>query len=80
VTGGVWYFVAPSKYLGNNSDVAGKWLHFDLQVDATPTNPFDDIDVKLEGGGVTIAYDTPTTPPAERGRRTRPSSAHRAGR
>lgn len=62
VTGGVWYFVAPQKYLGDNSSVAGKSLRFDLKVDATPTNPFDDIDVKLVGGGVTLVFDTPNDP------------------
>jgi len=62
VTGGVWYFVAPQKYLGNNGSVAGKNLRFDLKVDATPTNPFDDIDVKLEGGGVTLVFNTENNP------------------
>lgn len=62
VTGGVWYFVAPQKYLGNNSSVAGKTLRFDLKVDATPASPFDDIDVKLEGGGLTLVFDTPNNP------------------
>lgn len=62
VTGGVWFFVAPAKYLGDNAAVAGKNLRFDLKVDATPTNPFDDVDVKLEGGGVTLVFDTPNNP------------------
>jgi len=62
VTGGVWYFLAPSKYLGDNAAVAGKNLRFDLKVDATPTNPFDDVDVRLEGGGVTLVFDTPNNP------------------
>lgn len=62
VTGGVWFFVAPQKYLGDNSATAGKNLRFDLKVDATPTSPFDDIDVRLEGGGVTLVFDTPNNP------------------
>ncbi len=61
-TGGVWFFVAPAKYLGDNKQVAGMNLRFDLKVDATPTRPFDDVDVKLEGGGVTLVYDTPNNP------------------
>lgn len=62
VTGGVWFFVAPAKYLGSNSSIAGKSLKFDLKVDKTPAKPFEDIDVKLVGGGVTLAFDTPGTP------------------
>ena len=62
VTGGVWYFVAPAKYLGDNSSIAGKALKFDLKVDKVPTNPFNDIDVKLIGGGVTLVFDTPNNP------------------
>lgn len=62
VTGGVWFFVAPSKYLGDNSSIAGKALKFDLKVDKVPTNPFPDIDVKLIGGGVTLVFDTPNNP------------------
>lgn len=62
VTGGVWFFVAPAKYLGDNSSIAGKALKFDLKVDKVPTNPFPDIDVKLIGGGVTLVFDTPNNP------------------
>lgn len=62
VTGGVWYFVAPAKYLGDNASIAGKALKFDLKVDKVPTNPFPDIDVKLIGGGVTLVFDTPNNP------------------
>jgi len=65
VAGGVWFFVAPSKYLGNNTDIAGKLLKYDLKVDATPSQPFDDVDVKLVGGGVTLVYDTPENPVGE---------------
>ena len=61
VTGGVWYYKAPSKFLGNNSDVYGKSLKFDLKI--TPlTNMFKDKDVILEGGGLTIWYHTDKVP------------------
>lgn len=61
VTGGVWYFQAPDKYLGDNSATVGKVLKYDLKV--TPIdNPFDDIDVVLEGGGKRLAFDTSPAP------------------
>jgi hypothetical protein len=67
VAGGVWYFVAPSRYLGDNGEIVGKWLKFDLRVDATPAKPFSNIDVKLVGnGGVVLAYDTPNDPVGDR--------------
>lgn len=61
VTGGVWYFVAPARcpLVTRPSFIAGKALKFDLKVDKVPTNPFNDIDVKLIGGGVTLVFDTP---------------------
>src|SRR5262245_57910545 len=58
VTGGVWYFAAPERYLGDNSDIIGANLGFDLKVDETPPSPFDDADVRLVGGGITIVFDT----------------------
>lgn len=64
VTGGVWYFQAPDKYLGDNSAALGKVLKYDLKV--TPIdNPFDDIDVVLEGGGLVLAFDTKPAPGTE---------------
>lgn len=60
--GGVWYFVAPAKYLGDNAAIAGLTLRFDLQVEETPPSPFDDVDVKLTGGGITLVFDTPENP------------------
>ena len=56
VAGGVWYFTAPEKYLGDNSALYGMLLSFDLQV--TPiTTPFSSPDVELIGGGITLAFD-----------------------
>ena len=61
VAGGVWYFKAPSRYLGDNSSTYGQLLSFDLTV--TPiTNPFDYVDVILEGDGLTVVYDTSPAP------------------
>lgn len=60
-TGGVWYFQAPAKYLGDDSATYGKLLEYDLKV--TPiTNPFDDVDVLLEGGGKRLVFDTSPAP------------------
>jgi hypothetical protein len=61
-TGGIWYFVAPAKYLGDQSAFIGTWLKFDLAVNATPTRPADRIDIKLTAGSRSLAYDTPKNP------------------
>lgn len=64
VTGGVWYFQAPARYLGDDSETYGKLLKYDLKV--TPiTNPFDDVDVVLEGGGKRLVFDTSPAPGTE---------------
>lgn len=61
VTGGIWYFDAPAKYLGDNASTYGKSLRYDLKT--TPiTNPFDAADVVLEGDGLVIWYDTSPAP------------------
>lgn len=65
VTGGVWFFVAPERYRGDNSDIAGRSLGFDLKVDQAPPNPFDDIDVLLRGNDVTLVFDTTDNPIGE---------------
>ena len=61
VTGGVWYFTAPSKYFGDASAFYGKWLRYDLEVTEI-TSPFDSPDVELSGGGLVIVYDTSPDP------------------
>jgi len=60
-TGGVWYFVAPSKYHGNMENAYGGTIKFSLKVDATDA-PFDEADVILEGNNLKIVYDTPYNP------------------
>lgn len=62
-TGGVTYFVAPRAFLGNQSAALGTDLTFDLmQIYPGSPNQFDSSDVILEGGGLTVAYDTPDNP------------------
>lgn len=62
-TGGVTYFVAPPKFLGDRSVALGSNLSFDLQQVYTGTpSQFDSADVLLYGAGLTLAYDTAVNP------------------
>lgn len=64
VIGGVTYFVAPSAFLGDQSAAFGTLLRFDLRQDFPgAANPFDERDVVLTGGGLTLVYDTSPNPP-----------------
>ena len=64
VTGGVTYFVAPAKFLGNQSDSYGTPLAFDLRQSYTGgPNQFNDTDIILTGGGLTLVFDTSVNPP-----------------
>lgn len=64
MVGGVTYFVAPGAFLGNQAGAFGTNLTFDLQqVYPGAANPFDDDDVVLTGGGLTLVYDTAVNPP-----------------
>jgi hypothetical protein len=64
-TGGVWYWDAPGKYLGDQSCAYGKELTFDLKQSATDS-PFNADDVVLVGGPegetLTLVYDTAENP------------------
>ncbi len=61
--GGVTYFVAPAKFLGNQSAAVGSLLSFDLkQVYPGAANQFDSPDVVLKGAGLTLAFDIATHP------------------
>ena len=63
VIGGVTYFVAPAKFHGNYSSAYGTSLTFDLRQSYTGSpNQFDDSDVILVGGGLTLVFDTPINP------------------
>jgi len=61
VAGGTWYFQAPAKYLGDQSQGYGKYLEFDLKT-TDVSNPFDDYDVVLVGAGKVLALDTAMNP------------------
>jgi hypothetical protein len=61
VTGGVWYFQAPAKYLGDASATYGRYLDFDLKTNAI-SSPFDSFDVVLAGSGMTLGFDVPNNP------------------
>lgn len=61
--GGVTYFVAPTAFLGDQSAALGTDLTFDLmQIYPGSPDQFDSPDVVLQGGGLTLAYDTPINP------------------
>lgn len=59
--GGVWYWLAPAKFLGNNSTSYGQTLSFDLRMRGSGPL-FDAADLVLAGGGVTLVYDFATFP------------------
>jgi len=59
--GGVWYWSAPEKFLGDISSSYGKKLKFSLKQSSTDSQ-FDDADIIFTGGGMRIVYDTPENP------------------
>jgi len=59
--GGVWYWLAPPKFLGDISSAYGKKLEFSLK-QSSINNQFDDADVILSNGEITLVYDTPNNP------------------
>jgi hypothetical protein len=64
VIGGVWYWQAPAKFLGDKSAAYGGTLTFDLR-QSNISSQFDDIDVILSTGDSTLIFDTPYNPGAE---------------
>lgn len=60
-TGGVMYWLAPAKFLGDRSGFYEGKLLFDLRQSATDTQ-FDDNDVELEGGGLTLTFNHSPNP------------------
>lgn len=63
VLGGITYFVAPAKFLGDQSASFGQTLSFDLKQHITGgSNQFDARDVILSGGGLTLVIDTDENP------------------
>ena len=62
VSGGVMYWVAPAKFLGNQSGSYGRTLSFDLRQVIGSPNQFSDSDVVLVGSGVTLVIDLSPNP------------------
>jgi hypothetical protein len=60
-SGGVMFWVAPAKFLGDKGAAYGGRLGFDLRQSDT-SSQFDDQDVVLQGGGMTLVYDTAVNP------------------
>lgn len=56
-----WYWNAPPKFLGNKSTAYGRRLTFKM-FDTFTRNQTDDIDILLQGNGITLVYDTPYNP------------------
>jgi laminin B (domain IV) len=60
-TANTWYWFAPAKFLGNKLGAYGGTLSFDLVVTGTGT-PYDQEDVILVGGGLTLVFTLPAQP------------------
>lgn len=61
VAGGVWYFGAPAKFLGDKSLALGQSLAFDLYQTGSGAQ-FSASDVVLTGAGLTLTFDAPDNP------------------
>ena len=61
ITGGVWYWSAPEKYLGNKSSAYGKKISFSL-MQSSVEDQFDGEDLILVGADKKIVYDTSENP------------------
>lgn len=61
VTGGVWYWEAPSAFLGNMSGAYGQSLSYDLR-QSYLTSQFERDDIFLIGNSTTLAFDTSYNP------------------
>jgi len=59
--GEVWYFDAADRFLGNRAAFFGGEISFDLRQSALG-GQFNDEDIILTGGGLTIVFDTPNNP------------------
>ena len=59
--GGVWYWEAPKKFLGDRSSSHGKTLSFDLTQSETDSQ-FDTADVILKGEKMTLVFKLPRHP------------------
>lgn len=61
VVGGVWFWQAPTKFLGDDSAAYGHTLTYDLRMRGSGPL-FDDSDVILSGAGLTLHLDTSPVP------------------
>lgn len=61
VVGGVWFWQAPAKFLGNDSAAYGHTLTYDLRMRGSGPL-FDDSDVILDGAGLSLHFDTSPVP------------------
>ena len=59
--GDTWYFVAPTRYLGDRSAAFGKRLTFDLKQGAI-FNQIRGRDIVLNGGGLAISFNFRASP------------------
>lgn len=62
-TGEIWYFLAPEKFVGDKSAFYGGSLAFELKINAA--GAINEPDIILEGGGLTLVFDTPNNPGVE---------------
>ena len=60
-TGGVWYWTAPKKYLGNKCNAYGKSFSFDL-ITSDISKQFDNSDIIIASPGAILYYDTQYNP------------------
>ena len=58
---GPWYWHAPPQFLGDQSGAYGLELEFDLRQPSLASQ-FDDEDIILSGGGLTLVYSTANNP------------------
>jgi len=61
VSGATMYWAAPPRFRGDRSGDYGGELSFDLK-QSSVTSQFDDDDVVLSGGGLTLVFNTPQNP------------------
>ncbi len=61
VLGGVWFWDAPAKFLGNDSAAYGQTLTWDQRMRGDGPL-FDDYDVVLHGAGLTLVFHTSSVP------------------
>ena len=64
VLGGVWYFTAPSSYLGDKSDYYNATLRFSLFQTSAMKKPFVSSDIIFENGSKKITCKLPAYPAA----------------